>query len=68
MGLQGVCRGMTVRTTTQDTRAPCPLEHINRQTRESVELATLQELHWFNHVRLLTPIGSIPPAETEANY
>jgi len=23
---------------------------------------------WFNHVRLLTSIGSIPPAEAEANY
>jgi transposase InsO family protein len=27
-----------------------------------------QGLHWFNHVRLLTPIGGIPPAEAEANY
>ena len=33
------------------------------KTRESVELATLQWVHWFNHVRLLTPIGGIPPAE-----
>ena len=38
------------------------------KTRESVELATLQWVHWFNHVRLLTPIGGIPPAEAEANY
>jgi len=35
---------------------------------ESVELATLQWVHWFNHTRLLTPIGGIPPAEAEANY
>lgn len=33
-----------------------------------MELATLQWVHWFNHVRLLTPIGGIPPAEAEANY
>lgn len=36
--------------------------------REAVELATLQWVHWFNHERLLTPIGHIPPAEAEANY
>ncbi|MBF5006178.1 IS3 family transposase [Diaphorobacter caeni] len=38
------------------------------KTRESLELATLQWLHWFNHTRLLEPIGHIPPAEAEANY
>ena len=38
------------------------------QSRESVELATLQWVHWFNHERLLAPIGHIPPAEAEANY
>ena len=37
-------------------------------TRESVELATLQWVSWFNHHRLLEPIGYIPPAEAEANY
>jgi putative transposase len=36
--------------------------------RESVELATLQWVHWFNHTRLLEPIGYIPPVEAEANY
>lgn len=25
-------------------------------------------LDWFNHKRLLGPIGDIPPAEAEANY
>ena len=35
---------------------------------ESVELVTLQWVHWFTHERLLAPIGHIPPAETEANY
>lgn len=38
------------------------------KTRESVELATLHWVHWFNHQRLLEPIGYIPPAEAEANY
>ncbi len=37
-------------------------------TRESVELATLDWVSWFNHHRLLGPIGYIPPAEAEANY
>lgn len=38
------------------------------KTRESVEMATLRWVHWFNHQRLLEPIGYIPPAEAEANY
>jgi putative transposase len=38
------------------------------KNRESVELATLQWVHWFNHIRLLKTIGGIPPAEAEANY
>ena len=37
-------------------------------TRESVELATLEWVCWFNHHRLLGPIGYISPAEAEANY
>lgn len=38
------------------------------KTKESLELATLQWVHWFNHQRLLEPIGYIPPAEAEASY
>ncbi len=38
------------------------------KTKESVELATLEWVPWFNHHRLLEPIGYIPPAEAEANY
>ena len=38
------------------------------KTREALELATLEWVHWFNHQRLLEPIGYIPPAEAEANY
>jgi transposase InsO family protein len=37
------------------------------KTKESLELATLQWAHWFNHQRLLGSIGHIPPAEAEAN-
>ena len=38
------------------------------KTREAVELATLEWVSWFNHHRLLEPIGYIPPAEAEAIY
>jgi len=33
-----------------------------------VEFATLEWVDWFNHKRLLEPIGNIPPAEAEARY
>jgi transposase InsO family protein len=33
-----------------------------------VELATLERIDWFNHRRILEPIGDIPPAEAEANH
>ncbi|MEJ5211505.1 MAG: integrase core domain-containing protein, partial [Burkholderiales bacterium] len=33
---------------------------------QDVELATLEWVDWFNHKRLLGPIGDIPPAEAEA--
>lgn len=35
---------------------------------EAVEFATLEWVHWFNHRRLLEPIGNIPPAEAECRY
>ena len=35
---------------------------------EAVEFATLEWVAWFNHQRLLEPIGNIPPAEAEARY
>jgi transposase InsO family protein len=47
-------------------------ELIHRRTpwksKEAVELATLEWVSWFNHHRLLEPIGYMPPAEAEANY
>ena len=38
------------------------------KTKESVELATLEWVAWFNNRRLMEPLGYIPPAEAEANY
>jgi putative transposase len=35
---------------------------------ETVEFATLEWVDWFNHRRLLEPIGNIPPAEAEQRY
>jgi hypothetical protein len=35
---------------------------------EAVEYATLEWVDWFNHRRLLEPIGNVPPAEAEARY
>ena len=35
---------------------------------EAVEFATLEWVDWFNHRRLLEPIGNTPPAEAEARY
>ena len=31
-------------------------------------MATLEWVDWFNHRRLLAPIGHVPPAEAEAMY
>ena len=38
------------------------------KTKESVELATLQWVHWFNNIRLMESLGYIPPAEAESNF
>ena len=35
---------------------------------DSVELATLAWVDWFNNRRLLEPIGNVPPAEKEDEY
>jgi len=35
---------------------------------DAVEYATLEWVDWFNHRRLLGPIGHIPPAELELAY
>jgi transposase InsO family protein len=35
---------------------------------DAVEYATLEWVDWFNHRRLLEPIGNVPPAELEEAY
>ncbi|GGJ11065.1 hypothetical protein GCM10011320_17750 [Neoroseomonas lacus] len=35
---------------------------------KAVEFAILEWLDWFNHRRLLAPIGNIPSAGAEARY
>jgi putative transposase len=38
------------------------------KTKASMELATLEWVSWFNHHRLLVPIGYVPPVEAEERY
>ncbi len=38
------------------------------RTLEEVEFAVLEWVDWFNHRRLLSSIGDVPPAEFEAMY
>jgi len=35
---------------------------------EAVEYATLEWVDWFNHRRLLEPVGNVPPADAEERY
>ena len=48
---------------TEVIRLHGPWRHL-----EAVEFATLDWVDWFNHRRLLEPIGDMPPAEYEARY
>lgn len=38
------------------------------RTVEDVEFATLKWVWWYNHHRLLGPIGHVPPVEFEEQY
>ena len=38
------------------------------RTREQLEFAIVEYLGWFNHDRLHSALGDIPPAEFEALY
>ena len=38
------------------------------RTMQAVEYATLEWVDWFNHRRLLEPIGNVPPVELEMQY
>jgi putative transposase len=35
---------------------------------DDVDSATLEWVDWFNHRRLVQPIGDIPPAELEQSH
>ena len=35
---------------------------------DAVEYATLKWVDWFNHQRLLEPIGYVPPVEYEREF
>jgi len=48
---------------TEVIRRRGPWRHI-----DDVEYATLEWVDWFNHRRLLEPIGNVPPAELEQAY
>ena len=43
-------------------------ENPGRVKLDDVELATLEWVWWFNHHRLLEPLGFLPPAEYEMQY
>jgi transposase InsO family protein len=81
MSLQGVIRGKPVRATFSDKTDPHSQKLLKVSIRpevihrrgpwrnfEAVEFATLEWVDWFNHRRLLEPIGNIPPAEAEERY
>lgn len=48
---------------TEVIRRQGPWRHV-----EHVEFATLEWVDWFNHRRLLEPIGNIPPVELEQAF
>jgi transposase InsO family protein len=48
---------------TEVIRKRGPWKHI-----DDVEYATLEWVDWFNHRRLLEPIGNVPPVEYEMMY
>jgi len=68
-GVEPICRVLQIAPST--TPMP-PGGRIRPRRRgpwrslEAVEFATLEWVDWFNHRRLLEPIGNIPPAEAEA--
>ena len=47
------------------SRAPTGHPPPGRKGVDDVEFATLEWVDWFNHRRLLGPIGHVPPAEFE---
>ena len=45
-----------------------PIITLARRRPDSMLVATLEWVDWYNNRRLLEPIGNIPPAEAEARY
>jgi putative transposase len=43
-------------------------KHGPWKTIDELEIATLEWVDWYNHRRLHSSIGDIPPAEYENNY
>lgn len=56
LGIHGVRRGKAVRTTTSDTAAPCPLDHVNRQFK-----ADRPNKLWVSDFTYGTPRQRSPP-------
>jgi hypothetical protein len=38
------------------------------RTRSQLEIAIVEHIGWFNHVRLHSPLGYLPPAEHQARH
>jgi transposase InsO family protein len=68
-GDQAGCPTTQVAQEALDTaRSGFKKEFFEPSSFEAVEFATLTWVDWFNHRRLLEPIGNIPPAEAEERY
>lgn len=59
---------VSIRYTERPTKAELIHRRAPWKTVESLELATLEWVTWFNHQQLLEPIGYISPAEAEEQY
>lgn len=42
--------------------------HAMRKTKQSVELAKLQWVSWFNRHRLMGPLGNVPPVKFDVKH
>ena len=61
----------TASTRAADRRVPITLWSLRSSVGsrlDDVELATLEYVDWFNHHRLHSACGDIPPVEFEDNY
>ncbi|GLV28512.1 hypothetical protein TomTYG75_10340 [Sphingobium sp. TomTYG75] len=68
-----VCTGIAFRGPDRRERTQFHLEETDHSVLPDISIvihgyATLEWVDWFNHRRLLEPIGNIPPAEAEDQY